>query len=138
MPSISVTDKTKKYFGPAIIIYGLLLALLEFTQYRGWGWPNMVAPVLNLLPFVDTNATNLYRVEEKVLAHTFDVLLGIFLIVVGLMIRSMIHGGKTDNHKVSDEHPICTLNKDDIKGLTIEIRALRNDVKRYGRRRYRR
>ncbi len=120
---IQITNRTKKYVGIAIVLFALLYATLPFTIYRGWGYPDMIAWVINRIPFVHANLTPamLYQWEAKALAHTFDVLLVIFLIVLGLIIHS-IFSKKEEETQNSNIVNIGKVNQ--------EIRSKLNKIKK--------
>lgn len=93
------SSKTIKYFGWAILILGLAIAFLPYTQYRGWGWPQLISQIVCVLSlghiYIDPNA--LYAIEAKVLAHTADLLFFLAVVFIGLVIHSIFFGKDIPN-----------------------------------------
>jgi hypothetical protein len=88
------SSKTIKYLGLAILVLGLALAFLPYTGNRGWGWPEVITWVVSTLSLGHTHLEPniLYAVEAKVLAHTADLLFGLFVVFIGMIIYHIFWG----------------------------------------------
>lgn len=115
--------KTGAYIGVVIILLGFLYATLPYTIYRGWGWPNVIAWVINLVPWFNVQPSVLYQWEVKLLAHSFDIALVAFLIILGLLIHSMFSNQEDDKPKKTK----------DIGDINRETREYMKKLKKRGR-----
>ena len=112
--------KAKRLSILSLSIIALLYATLQYTIYRGWGVVEWIVRFGNFVfPKFNWDIQEAYKLQAKVLAHTFDVALAIFIIVVVFLIIELFKNQK-------DESPELKA----IRELHIEMKGLRSDINR--------